>query len=374
MRRKRGLQTDSEPVDGSPELLRASLLAWYDRVRRSLPWRALPGEVADPYLVWVSEVMLQQTTVAVAAPYFQAFVARWPTVADLAAADLDDVLHAWQGLGYYARARNLLHCARLIASAHGGRFPSSETDLRRLPGIGSYTAAAIAAIAFNQGTVPVDGNVLRVISRLYAVDAPLPAARGEIAARAGGLASTCRPGDFAQAVMDLGATVCVPKRPLCIVCPWQGWCAALRRDGPEAYPRRTPKEAKASRYGAAFWAERSDGAVLLRRRPDDGLLGGLMEFPSTLWRGVMWKAAEAAEAAPFSAEWVPLTGIVKHTFTHFNLELSVLASRDIPDPALNSGKWCSPEDFHRLAMSTLMKKVVHFVTTASLLPFASIPP
>ncbi len=256
----------------SAEILQERLLAWYDRARRALPWRPPPGTAADPYRVWVSEIMLQQTTAAAAAPYFSRFIDRWPRVEDLAAAELDDVLHAWQGLGYYARARNMHACARAVAAA-GGRFPDSEETLRALPGIGDYTAAAIAAIAFGRQSAPVDGNIVRVLARLDAVETPLPAARNEIAARARSLAPAERAGDFAQALMDLGATICTPRRPRCAACPWRAPCRGREAGNAEAYPRRAARKDRPVRYGVAFWIERDDGAVLLRKRPPRGIAG-----------------------------------------------------------------------------------------------------
>src|SRR5499426_2468049 len=246
-----------EIVAASPE----ALLAWYDRHRRVLPWRVAAGETADPYRVWLSEIMLQQTTVKAVAPYFLRFTARWPNVRALAAAPLGDVLRAWAGLGYYARARNLHACAQAIVERHGGRFPSSETELSALPGIGRYTAAAVAAIAFDANAVPVDGNVERVVARLYAVDKALPAAKPDIQKLAQGLASQERSGDFAQGLMDLGATICTPKKPACALCPWNDACAARRRGDPETFPVKAPKAEGRLRRGAAFVVVRSDGFV-----------------------------------------------------------------------------------------------------------------
>jgi len=254
----------------------AALLAWYDRSARSLPWRAPPGAVADPYRVWLSEIMLQQTTVATVRGYYDRFLARWPSVEALAAAPLDEVLKAWAGLGYYARARNLHACARRVAGEMGGRFPATLESLGALPGIGPYTAAAIAAIAFDRPHAAVDGNVERVMSRLNAITEPLPAAKPALAAAAQALVPDRRPGDFAQAMMDLGATVCTPRNPRCGDCPWTDRCFARREGIAETLPRRMARKAVLTRYGAAFWIERSDGAVLLRRRPEKGLLGGMM--------------------------------------------------------------------------------------------------
>ncbi len=343
--------------------LRRRLLAWYDCHRRDLPWRARPRERADPYRVWLSEIMLQQTTVAAVCPYFTAFMARWPTVRELAAADLDAVLVAWQGLGYYARARNLHACARQVAASADGRFPDTEAALRQLPGVGAYTAAAIAAIAFDRPTVPVDGNALRVLSRLAAVATPLPDARHSIEDLARQLTPPRRAGDLAQALMDLGATLCTPRRPRCDACPWAADCRAFGQGRPEAYPVKAPKAVRPLRRGVAFWTRRGDGAVLLRRRPPQGLLGGMMEIPSTEWRATAWTAAEAARSAPLAAHWRPLAGMVTHVFTHFRLELEILsgaASGRAPAGAL----WCRIADLDGQALPTVMRKVIRHALQA----------
>jgi A/G-specific adenine glycosylase len=350
--------TTSRPATPSPAVLRRRLLAWYDREQRRLPWRAPPGLRPDPYGVWLSEIMLQQTTVAAVRPYFEAFVARWPRLGDLAAASLDDVLVAWQGLGYYARARRLHACARWLSETRDGVFPDSEDELRRLPGVGAYTAAAIAAIAFDRRATPVDGNVARVVARLHAVTTPLPQARDEIAVLAGALTPSARPGDFAQAMMDLGATVCLPRRPRCDACPWRTACRALGAGDPEAFPVAAPKRPRPLRHGVAFWIERADGTVLLRRRPETGLLGGMMEVPTTAWRERPWPLAEALAAAPAAAEWRPLPGVVDHVFTHFRLTLSVAAAR-VDDVAIDGdGSWCAIDDLGGRALPTVMRKVV----------------
>jgi A/G-specific adenine glycosylase len=332
------------------------LLAWYDRYRRVLPWRAPPGLRQDPYRVWLSEIMLQQTTVVAVAPYFTAFLARWPDVAALAAADLDDVLHAWQGLGYYARARNLHACARTVVARHGGVFPSDEAVLRALPGIGAYTAAAIAAIAFDRRATAMDGNVERVIARLRAVTIPLPDAKPELHCLAAALTPALRAGDYAQALMDLGATVCTKHKPKCVLCPWREPCAAHRQGIADALPARRPKAVRPLRRGMAFWAVREDGAVLLRRRPESGLLGGMMEVPSTEWRAAPWTLADARDAAPVAARWRTLPGVVRHGFTHFELELVVArgaAQREVAD-----GVWVAIDRLGDYALPKLMKKVV----------------
>src|SRR5689334_10080684 len=250
-----------------------ALLAWYDRHRRVLPWRAAAGETADPYRVWLSEIMLQQTTVKAVAPYFLRFTARWPNVEALAAAPLDDVLKAWAGLGYYARARNLHVCAKAVSTECGGRFPDTEDGLRALPGIGVYTAAAIAAIAFGRRAVAIDGNIERVIARLYAIETELPAAKADIRARAEALVPQQRAGDFTQAMMDLGAAICTPKKPVCGICPWMEVCEARARGDAETFPRKPPKVEGKMRYGASFVVIRVDDQVLVRTRPTKGLLG-----------------------------------------------------------------------------------------------------
>jgi A/G-specific adenine glycosylase len=312
----------------------ASLLAWYDRHRRELPWRARPGEPPDPYAVWLSEVMLQQTTVAAVGPRFARFLARFPTVGALAAAPWEEVAQEWAGLGYYARARNL-HAAAQAVAARGG-FPRDEAGLAGLPGVGTYTAAAVAAIAFGRPAVPVDGNVERVMARVFAVEASLPGAKGRLAALAREVGAQAvaraRPGDFAQALFDLGATVCTPRRPACALCPWRGTCAGLASGLAEALPRKAAKAERPQRFGVAFWLEDEAGRVLLRRRPARGLLGGMLELPGTPWRGAAWGEAEAEGHAPARAVWVP-AGEVRHVFTHFALALRVVAGRVAVLPA-----------------------------------------
>lgn len=317
-------ETSMDALEGAA----AALLAWYDRHRRVLPWRTLPGERADPYRVWLSEVMLQQTTVAAVGPRFTGFLARFPTVEALAAAPWDEVAKEWAGLGYYARARNL-HAAAKAVAALGG-FPRDEAGLRALPGIGGYTAAAVAAIAFGEAAVPVDGNVERVTARLFAVREPLPGAKrrlAELARRLGTQqAARARPGDFAQALFDLGATVCTPRRPACALCPLLSGCAARREGIAEMLPAKAEKRAKPQRYGAVFWLEDCAGHVLLRRRPPEGLLGGMLELPGTPWREMRWGEADALSHAPGNAEWRE-AGLVRHVFTHFALDLAVLSGR-----------------------------------------------
>jgi A/G-specific adenine glycosylase len=333
------------------------MLAWYDRNARVLPWRSLPGIKADPYHVWLSEVMLQQTTVVAVTPYFRAFIERWPTVKDLAAASLDDILVAWAGLGYYARARNLHKCAQLVAEWRDGLFPDDEESLRTLPGIGDYTAAAIAAIAHGRPSVVMDGNIERVIARMFAITDPLPAVKPKLKALAATLTPTERPGDYAQALMDLGATVCTPRQPACVLCPWREACEASRQGIAESLPTKIAKPDRPTRRGIAFWALRKDGAVLLRRRPEKGLLGGMMEIPSTPWREDSWEMAEALIEAPVTAEWRSLPGVVRHSFTHFHLELVIAVGR-VRVPELAKGMWCSLDGLEGQALPTVMRKVV----------------
>jgi A/G-specific adenine glycosylase len=308
--------------------LRRALLDWYDANARSLPWRRPPGSSAavDPYRVWLSEVMLQQTTVPHATPYFERFTARWPTVSDLAAVEDGDLMAAWAGLGYYARARNLLACARAVAGEHGAVFPDTEEGLRALPGVGTYTAAAVAAIAFDRQANVVDGNVERVMSRLFAVEAPMPDSKPELKALAGELVTADRPGDWAQALMDLGATVCRPKAPLCDRCPVSAFCAAFARGDQETFPRKTKKADRPRRYGVAYLLTRG-GEVALVRRPPKGLLGGMLGLPTSEWRADAWADDEAVEAAPVAAAslidgWHD-AGEIDHVFTHFALTLRV---------------------------------------------------
>ncbi len=293
----------------------ASLLAWYDLHRRDLPWRARPGEAANPYRVWLSEVMLQQTTVATVRPRFAAWVARWPDVASLAAADEAEVMSAWAGLGYYARARNLVRTAQAVAA---GGFPTTERELRRLPGLGDYTAAAVAAIAFGRRAVVVDANVERVVARLAAIDAPLPGARGAIQAAADAVTPRERAGDFAQGMMDLGSSICTPRKPRCLLCPLRDACAAFATGAPEAYPIKAAKKVRPTRYGTVFWLER-DGRVLLVRRPARGLLGGMRALPTGPWTD----AAPGLDGAPDAADWRVLPETVEHGFTHFKLHLAL---------------------------------------------------
>ena len=315
-----------KPAPIRPAPIRRALLAWYDAHARSLPWRIAPadgraGVRADPYRVWLSEVMLQQTTTPHAAPYFLAFTRRWPTVGDLAAEADGEVMSAWAGLGYYARARNLLACARAVVGEHGGVFPDTEAGLLALPGVGAYTAAAVAAIAFDRPANVVDGNVERVVSRLFAMEIPLPAGKPELKRLAATLVAEDRPGDWAQALMDLGATLCLPKTPLCERCPVATFCAAHARGDPGSFPRKTKKAERPHRNGVAYLVSRG-GAVALVRRPPKGLLGGMLALPTSDWQAQRFSDAEAIAAAPVVADW-RLTGEIEHVFTHFSLTLRV---------------------------------------------------
>lgn len=331
-----------------------ALLAWYDAHARDLPWRVGPAARAagvrpDPYRVWLSEVMLQQTTVAAVAGYYARFLARWPRLADLAAAPEAEVMAEWAGLGYYSRARNLIACARAVAADHGGAFPDTAAGLRALPGIGPYTAAAIAAIAFDRAEPVVDGNVERVMARLFAVATPLPAAKPELRAHAARLTPTTRPGDHAQALMDLGATICTPRRPSCGICPLAGGCAARARGIAADLPRRVPKPAKPVRHGTAFVGRRADGALLLERRPPRGLLGGM-----TGWPGCDWQGGPAAPPAP--GDWRDTGVEVRHTFTHFHLRLRVTVA-DLPaNAAPLRGFFLPAAAFRPETLPTAMRK------------------
>jgi A/G-specific adenine glycosylase len=340
----------------------ADLLDWYDRHRRDLPWRAPPGATSDPYRVWLSEIMLQQTTVTAVAPYFLRFVARWPNVEALAAAALDDVLRSWAGLGYYARARNLHACARAVVERHGGSFPATQPELLALPGIGTYTAAAIAAIAFGARAAAVDGNVERVVTRLFALAQELPAAKPRIRKLAARLVPPQRSGDFAQAMMDLGATICTPTSPACAICPWMKPCKARRRGDPATFPRRARKPEGRLRRGAAFVALRADGCVLLRTRPPKGLLGGMTEVPTTAWTQD-FDAEAAHRQAPHlgraKPKWQRLPGLVRHVFTHFPLELVVYrAAVPLIASAPAGTRWIAVAALDGEALPSLMRKVV----------------
>ncbi len=344
------------PAQARPTPDPTALLAWYDRHRRTLPWRARPGETADPYRVWLSEIMLQQTTVRAVVPYFERFLRLFPTVEALAEAPAEEVMKAWAGLGYYSRARNLHACAMAVVERHGGRFPADEDALRALPGIGAYTAAAVAAIAFDRRAVVVDGNVERVITRLHTVDEPLPGAKPRIRTLADGLTPDTRPGDFAQAMMDLGATICTPKSPACGLCPYREPCRARAEGTAETYPRKEKKAEGVLRRGAAFVAVRPDGAILVRTRPPKGLLGGMTEVPGTAW-AAGFDAAAALGDAPVAARWTKVPGTVGHVFTHFPLELVVFRAQTEAE-APEGCRWLPKREIPGAAFPTVFRKVL----------------
>lgn len=347
---------DTPPETPTPNIAPA-LLAWYDRHRRNLPWRAQPGEPADPYRVWLSEMMLQQTTVAAVKPYFERLTRRWPDVRALADTPGEEVMAAWAGLGYYSRARNLHACAAQVATKHGGVFPANEAELLALPGIGPYTAAAIAAIAFDRRAVVVDGNVERVISRYFAVDEPLPRAKPRIRAAADLVTPDARCGDFAQAMMDLGATICTPRRPACALCPLSEGCLARRYAAQEHYPVKAQKRPRPTRYGVAFVVRRDDGAVLARPRPPRGLLGGMLEVPGSPWTET--PPDNALVFAPLPAEWRRADATVRHVFTHFELAVTVFsASVSGHVPAPQGARWIASADIPDAGFPSVMRKLL----------------
>lgn len=333
------------------------LLGWYDHNRRAFPWRALPGETPDPYRVWLSEIMLQQTGTASVIAYFNRFMARWPDVHALARAELDAVLAEWAGLGYYARARNLHRCANIISSQMNGAFPRERAALEKLPGIGPYTAAAIAAIAYDQPAPVLDGNIERVVARLYALTSPVRESRPELRKLSLVLISYARPGDMAQAMMDLGATLCKPRAPACACCPWRTSCRAHAQNLTDSLPVMPARRASPSRTGAVFWLQRKDGAVLIRRRPEQGLLGGMMEFPGTPWQE---EIGGLESHMPAQCQWRELPGAVRHVFTHFRLELKVYTG-DWPGSPSVDGIWARPDTFREYALPTVMRKVAAHV-------------
>jgi A/G-specific adenine glycosylase len=330
------------------------LLRWYDAHARVLPWRAIRPDRMDPYKVWLSEIMLQQTTVAAVKDYFLKFTAKWPSVQALAAAPLDDVLKAWAGLGYYARARNLHKCANVIVTDHGGKFPNTLDALQKLPGIGPYTAGAIAAIAFDQPFAAVDGNVERVISRIDAIETPLPQSKPLIKTRAQNLMPQHRAGDFVQALMDLGATICTPKSPNCLICPWTDDCVGRKLGSAATLPRKLPKQKIPTRMGHAYFVMSAQNKVLLRRRPETGLLGGMTEVP-----GSDWSEIQPEMSPPLKAKWKKRPGIVEHTFTHFHLEVTVwvaeIKNEVLPD---ESYRWVVASKVEEEALPTVMRKIV----------------
>jgi A/G-specific adenine glycosylase len=340
--------------DGDPNISDL-MLDWYDQHARELAWRVSPSDrlanvIPDPYRIWLSEVMLQQTTVAAVTDYFHRFLARWPTVNDLAAAPDGDVMGEWAGLGYYARARNLLKCARAVAHDFDGVFPDTYDALLKLPGIGPYTAAAISAIAFDRAETVMDGNVERVMARLYDIHTPLPAAKPELKDKAHALTPLYRPGDYAQAVMDLGATICTPKSPTCGICPVRDPCLARPAGTAPELPKKTPKKPKPTRYGIVYLAQRADGAWLLERRPDKGLLGGMLGWPGSDWNDA------PSETPPCAADWVTLPAEVRHTFTHFHLILQVKTAQVSSGHSTETGVFLNKHDFRPSDLPTVMRK------------------
>jgi len=340
-------------VNAKRSSVSGALLDWYDAHRRDLPWRAKPGEAVDPYRVWLSEVMLQQTTVAAVTPRFLAWTARWPDFASLAAADDADVMAAWAGLGYYARARNLVKAAKAVVAEHGGVFPRTEVALRALPGLGAYTAAAVAAIAFGERAVVVDANVERVVARVFAIQTPLPAARPAIRVAADSITPDARAGDFAQAMMDLGSGTCTTRAPKCLLCPIREHCEGFKQGAPERLPVKAKKTAKPQRYGTIFWLER-DGQVLLVRRPDTGLLGGMRAFPTGPWGD----APPGFEDAPAQADWRMPDETVAHGFTHFDLQLTLaVATVEAHQPRVpTASEWWPIDDLDTAGLPTVFAK------------------
>ena len=334
----------------------AKLLAWYDVHRRVLPWRAPMGKAADPYRVWLSEIMLQQTTVQAVAEYYRKFLSRWPTVQALAAATEDDVLAAWAGLGYYARARNLHAAAKMVANQMGGKFPLTADGLRGLPGVGTYTANAVAAIAYDERQAAMDANAERVIARLFAVKTPLPKAKPELYAHAQALVPE-RAGDFAQALMDLGSAICTPKRPQCNICPLNRDCMARKQGIQETLPIKAPRIVRPLKRGAAFVARDQSGAVLLVKRPDKGLLASMLEPPLGPWSEKFPAAKTALAQAPFAAPWVKRSGVVRHGFTHFELEIEVYVTALSKRPKYE-GRWIAADQLRTVALPTVMRKIV----------------
>ncbi len=343
-----------------------ALLCWYDQFGRRLPWRAPPGVSPKPYYTWLSEIMLQQTTVSTVKPYFMKFLEKWPDIRALAAAPREEILAGWAGLGYYARARNLHACAKEVVSRYGGVFPATEKELRALPGIGPYTAAAVAAIAFERPVAVVDGNIERVLARLFSVQTPMPGAKKEISGFSWILAPGERPGDRAQALMDLGAGVCRPKNPLCESCPVRAFCLAWKKGLAGELPRREKKKNRPHRYGVAFRLWDPANRVLLVRRPDSGLLGGMTAFPATSFREARWTLEEARAHAPAAGRdetWLLHGENVQHVFTHFSLTLSVAEARLNTVPATGDFR---PRDALKTAgLPVVMRKV------ARLSPFSS---
>lgn len=358
--------TKSQSLEKLPKQLGNTLLNWYDKNGRELPWRERPVNgrqiLADPYSVWLSEIMLQQTTVAAVKPYFENFLQLWPNVATLAAAEDEAIMVQWAGLGYYSRARNLLKCARIVVADYGGHFPETAAGLQKLPGIGPYTAAAVASIAFRDPAAVVDGNVERVLTRLLSIETPLPAAKEVVRAALLPIIPSDRPGDLAQAFMDLGATLCSPKRPACSLCPLNDTCISFAEGKQETFPVKLPKKHKPTRTGAAFVLIREGKSIWLQKRASTGLLADMTEVPTTDWTSNQDGASDVS-AAPLPTDWEDV-GMVRHTFTHFHLELIVFKSTSglihLPTKAMlaANGRWSNIENLENEALPNLMKKVI----------------
>lgn len=341
-----------------------ALLTWYDRHRRQMPWRALPDAKANPYHVWLSEIMLQQTTVATVKPYFEKFITRWPAIEDLAQASEDDVLTQWAGLGYYSRARNLYKCAHLIVDQYGGVFPKDIKTLKLLPGIGDYTASAIRAIAHDKPATVVDGNVERVISRIFALETPLPQSKKQIQTYAEKLSPKTRSGDYAQAIMDLGATICTPKSPKCSLCPWGKKCLAYDKKNQTKYPIKQTKKPRPKRYTTAFVFIGNQNRVFLRRRADKGLLAGMMEVPSSNWIKNKKEDKGNLSFLDQKTHYTLLPENIRHVFTHFELNVRVVL---LPKEALTdkNGVWVKKDDLGNHPLPTLMKKIINYAYQSS---------
>jgi A/G-specific adenine glycosylase len=336
-----------------------ALLEWYDSEGRNLPWRAKSIHESNPYHVWLSEIMLQQTTVATVIPYFLEFIRRWPTFQELSEACIDDILHAWQGLGYYARARNLHFCAKKLVLDYKGKFPETSEELIKLPGIGPYTAKAISAIAFNEQVLPIDGNIARILSRIYAILVPLPEGMSEIQKAANAFTPQIRPGDVAQAMMDLGATICKPKAPLCGRCPFQLTCKSYALGIAAELPLKNKKRARPQKYTVAYILKREDGAILLKRRPEKGLLGGMMGVSTSEWQFKKLKEADIEKEAPFVTKWKSLKKVISHSFTHFDLEIMVCCGNICYKKAETlDGDWVLPHHLSSYALPKLFKKII----------------
>lgn len=351
----------AQKASSHAQKFQSALLDWYDRHARVLPWRAANGRKADPYHVWLSEIMLQQTTVQAVAAYFEKFTTRWPTLSDLAQADTDEVMQAWAGLGYYARARNLLKCARQVHEEHQGLFPQSEQELLNLPGIGPYTSAAIAAIAFNRQATVIDGNVERVVARVAMITEPLPASKPQIREQANSLFQDVpRPGDFAQALMDLGATICIPRTPRCSLCPVSQFCQAFKEGAQAGLPAKAAKKARPQRRGRVYWLKTKAGNIVYEKRPDDRMLGGMPGLPTSDWDKSGYDFAAGGLSDPDTL----IFGTVYHTFTHFDLSLDIVCGTFTPELEKRGGNWmfCVESDINKIGFPSVFGKVVKYMT------------